>query len=261
MLKVVLNDILVNLKKNWVSILFSMIWFILISISLTSISYSLNAVPAKEKEAIGKIVLDEVALNEKILRQIIPLINGMAINFLFSITNKIPLRLSKGMFVCAAGEKEKMKYIYLQLAVKIIFTFIFIFATSYFFTGRFFPSQGLGLNIVQLTLWFFIILNVNLKIGIGEQGLRKKDIEDYIIYSKEEEIVNYYWVCLLILEAVIFYTLYILNVPLNLLGVIGWTVAFIINAYISYRCVSPILKKSLSYEDVYRQIPERKEGY
>ena len=118
-----------------------------------------------------------------------------------------------------------MKYISLQLAVKIIFSFIFILSI-YFLTGRFFPNQGLGLNIIQLTLWFFIILNVNLKIGIGEQGLRKKDIKGYIIYSKEEEIVNYYWVCLLILEIVIFYTLYILNIPLNLLGVIGWTVAF-----------------------------------
>lgn len=256
MIKIVLNDILVNLKKNWVSILFPIIWFILPSMYLANIIYSLNSIGCKGPEDIVKIVSDE-----KILRQIMPLINAISMNFIFSITNKIPLRLSKGMFVCAAGEKEKMKYISLQLAVKIIFSFIFIFVASYFLTGRFFSNQGLGLNIIQLTLWFFIILNVNLKIGIGEQGLRKKDIEGYIIYSKEEEIVNYYWVCLLILEIVIFYTLYILNVPLNLLGVIGWTVAFIINLYIAYCCITPILKKSLSYEDVYRQIPETKEGY
>lgn len=261
MLKVVLNDMLVNLRKNWVSILSSMIWLILISIYLVEITHSMNSDSYKVAESMSTVVLDEVALNEKNLRQLILLINGFSINFLFSITNKIPLRLSKGMFVCAAGDKEKMKYISLQLAVKIIFSFIFIFGISYFFTGRLFPSQGLGLNIIQLTLWFFIILNVNLKIGIGEQGLRKKDIEDYIIYSKEEEIVNYYWVCLLILEVVVFYTLYFLNIPLNLLGVIGWTVAFIINAYIAYYCITPILKKSLSYEDVYRQIPETKEGY
>lgn len=256
MIKVVLNDILVNLKKNWISILGSMIYFIFVSIYLLNIAYSLNSLSLKEKQEIGKIVLDE-----NILRKIIPLLNGMTVYFLFSITNKIPLRLSKGMFVCAAGEKEKMKYMYLQLAVKIIFSFIVIFATSYFFTGRFFASQGIGFNIVQLILWFFIILNFNLKIGIGDQGLRKKDIEGYIIYSKEEVIVNYYWVCLLILEVVIFYTLYFLNIPLNLLGVIGWSVVFIINVYISYCCISPILKKSLSYEDVYRQTPERKEVY
>lgn len=256
MLKVVLNDLLVNLKKNWVSILFSIIWIFFISVFLSNIVYALNGITSKGREAIN-----EILLNENIVRQSMAILNVVSFIYLFFITKKIPLRLTKGMFVCAAGEKEKMKYIYLQLAVKIIFSFIFIFGISYFFAGGFFASKGLGINIIQLTLWFFIILNINLKIGIGEKGLRKKDINDYIIYSKEEEIVNYYWICLLIVEAVIFYTLYILNVPLNLLGVIGWSVAFIINAYIAYCCISPILKKSMSYEDVYRQIPETKEGY
>lgn len=256
MLKVVLNDLLVNLKKNWVSILFSMIWVIMVFTYVVNITFFANGGTSSVAEDIGRL-----ALIEDTLRQVAPIINGILLIDLLSITKKIPLRLTKGMFVCAAGEKEKMKYIYLQLAVKIIFGFIFIFAISYFLTGIFFGNQGLVFNIIQLTLWFFIILNVNLKVGIGEQGLRKKDIEDYIIYSKEEEIVNYYWICLLILEVVIFYTIYFLNVPLNLLGVIGWTVAFIINVYIAYRCTSPILKKSLSYEDVYRQIPETKEGY
>lgn len=256
MIKVVLNDILINLRKNWISILFSIIALVCISIYLANVVYSLNSFTGKETKFIN-----EVVLSEKILRQLIPLINGISFIYLFSIMKKIPLRLSKGIFVCAAGEKEKMKYIYLQLAVKIIFSFIFIFAASYLLTGRFFPSQGLGLNIIQLILWFFIVLNINLKIGIGEEGLKKKDKDGYIIYSKEEEIVNYYWICLGIIEAVIFYTLYFINIPLNLLGAIGWIVIIIINVYIANRCVNPILKKSLSYEDVYRQTPERKEVY
>lgn len=113
----------------------------------------------------------------------------------------------------------------------------------------------------MVSLWFFIILDINLKVGIGEQGLKKKDLQDYIIYSKEEEMVNYYWFCLLLFELIIFCTLSFLNIPLTLLVVLGWTLAFILNVYISYKCVSPILKKSLSYEDVYRQIPQTKEGY
>ncbi|MDU3348795.1 MAG: hypothetical protein E7E72_01645, partial [Clostridium sp.] len=126
--------------------------------------------------------------------------------------------------------------------------------------GRIFLNRGIILSLVELILWFFIILDINLKIGIGEQGLKKKDKEGYIIYSKEEEMVNYYWICLLMLEAIVFYSLSILNVQLNFLGVIGWSVALIVNAYIAYRCINPILKKSLSYEDVYRQIPDTKEG-
>ena len=153
-----------------------------------------------------------------------------------------------------------MKYMYLQLAIKIILGFMFIFIASYSYIGRIFLNRGIILSLVELILWFFIILDINLKIGIGEQGLKKKDKEGYIIYSKEEEMVNYYWICLLMLEAIVFYSLSILNVQLNFLGVIGWSVALIVNAYIAYRCINPILKKSLSYEDVYRQIPDTKEG-
>ena len=137
---------------------------------------------------------------------------------------------------------------------------MFIFIATHAYIGKVFANKGIILNILELTLWFFIILNLNLKIGIGEQGLKKKDKEGYIIYSKEEEVVNYYWVCLLILETIIFYSLYILNIELNFLGIIGWIIAFAINTYIAYNCINPILKKSLSYEDVYRQIPDTKEG-
>lgn len=108
-----------------------------------------------------------------------------------------------------------MKYMYLQLAIKIILGFMFIFIASYSYIGRIFLNRGIILSLVELILWFFIILDINLKIGIGEQGLKKKDKEGYIIYSKEEEMVNYYWICLLMLEAIVFYSLSILNVQLN----------------------------------------------
>lgn len=256
MLKVMLNDILINLKKNWIQILLDLILFIFLSSYILVLICSANTTLPITPE-----ILYEFALTEEFLAQVMTIISAMTLYFLFSITKKMPLRLSKGMFVCAAGEIEKFQYISLQLITKIIFSFIFIFATLYFLTGRLFASSNVGLNIIQFSLWFFIILDINLKVGIGEQVLKKKDLQDYIIYSKEEEMVNYYWFCLLLFELIIFCTLSFLNIPLTLLVVLGWTLAFILNVYISYKCVSPILKKSLSYEDVYRQIPQTKEGY
>ena len=257
MLKIIINDLLVNLKKTWVNVGLNIILFIFLTTYILTIII-VPQIPMDMPRTNDTII--KLLLEEHILRSIIPAIYGVAFITMFDITKKIPLRLSKAMFVCAAGEKEKMKYMYLQLAIKIILGFMFIFIASYSYIGRIFLNRGIILSLVEIILWFFIILDINLKIGIGEQGLKKKDKEGYIIYSKEEEMVNYYWICLLMLEAIVFYSLSILNVQLNFLGVIGWSVALIVNAYIAYRCINPILKKSLSYEDVYRQIPDTKEG-
>lgn len=256
MLKVVLNDIFINFRKSWLQILLNLTVFAYVGSYIFVFTTSFHSTTPITLENFSSL-----AGSKAIVTQSLPFISALSLILLFGLAEKMPLRLSKAIFVCAAGEKEKMQYISLQLIVKIIFSFVFIFIVTYAGVCRFLSTQSAGLNIIQLSLWFFIILNINLKVGIGEKGLKKKDIHDYIIYSKEEEIVNYYWVCLLFLEAIVFYTLSFLNVPLTLPLIIGWTLVFISNVYISHKCVSPILKKSLSYEDVYRQIPATKEGY
>ena len=100
-----------------------------------------------------------------------------------------------------------------------------------------------------------------MKIGIGEKEVKKKDKEGYVIITKEEEIVNVYWFCLLIIEAIAFYSLVNLNINFNLFIILGWLIAFAINTFVVYKYMRPILNKSLSYEEVYRQEPERNEGY
>lgn len=107
----------------------------------------------------------------------------------------------------------------------------------------------------------FIILNINLKVGIGEIGKREKDNDGYVIITKEEEMVNVYWFCLLIIEAIAFYSLVSLNINFNLFVILGWLIAFAINTFVVYRYMRPILNKSFSYEAVYCQVPERNEYY
>ena len=119
----------------------------------------------------------------------------------------------------------------------------------------------LGVNGSGKTTLINTILNINLKVGIGEKGKREKDKDGYVIITKEEEMVNVYWFCLLIIEAIAFYSLVSLNIKFNLFITLGWLIAFAINTFVVYRYMRPILNKSLSYEEIYRQEPERNEGY
>ena len=247
MLKVVLNDLFINIKKNIFLIISDMFLYSFIGGFIASII----------------IVADfsSITYNEDLIKKMVIVFSLISIIFLYSIMRRIPLRLNKAMFVCAAGEFEKIKYILLQLGIKIIFSFLTLFILMYFSVGRFFISNNLITNIIQIILWFFIILNINLKIGIGEKEVKKKDKEGYVIITKEEEIVNVYWFCLLIIEAIAFYSLVSLNINFNLFVILGWIIAFAINTFVLYRYMRPILNKSLSYEAVYCQVPERNEYY
>ena len=165
------------------------------------------------------------------------------------------------MFVCPASDKDKMKYMYLQLLLKVILGFVFIFLSTYLMVGVFFINKGLIQNIIELGLLLFLIITFNLKVGIGEEGLKKKDKKGYIIYTKEEEIINYYFFSILLIETILFYSLNSIKINSNIFIIIGWIIIFIINSYVIYKCTSPLIKKSLSFEDVYRQVPDKEEGY
>lgn len=258
MIRIVLNDLFINLKNRWVQITIDTAFFIWVACYM---AYCI--VVDNNSKNMGKFNYDFIQGNlpEGVSAQIITVVSIIVILYLYSLMQNIPLRLSKPMFVCAAGEKEKIKFILLQLAIKIIFSFILIFTLSYLLCKSIFISNDLIINSIQIILWFFIILNINLKIGIGQSGVKKKDKDDYIIYTKEEEIVNIYWFCLLIIECIIFYFFANLNIKVNLLLLIVWIIAISLNIFISYKYIYPILKKSLSYEDIYCQVPERNEYY
>lgn len=249
MLKVILNDLFINIKKNIFSIILDIFLYSFVGFYITSITM------------IGSNNSSSITYNEDLIKIIVAIFSLISIIYLYFIMRRIPLRLNKAMFVCAAGEHEKIKYILLQLGVKIIFSFLVIFVLMYFLVGSFFISSSLIINVIQIILWFFIILNINLKVGIGEKGKREKDKDGYVIITKEEEMVNVYWFCLLIIEAIAFYSLVSLNIKFNLFITLGWLIAFAINTFVVYRYMRPILNKSLSYEEIYRQEPERNEGY
>lgn len=257
MLKIVLNDLFISFKKSWVSILLFSIFFNFITIYTNlNLIFMTNKTPITTTSELYQIIT-----SPQTQYLLISVTNVMYILALFLISKKIPLRLSKAMFVCPASDKDKMKYIYLQLLIKVILGFVFVFLFTYITIGIFFMNKGIVQNIIELGLWLFLIITFNLKIGIGEEGLKKKDKNGYIIYTKEEEIINYYFFPMLLLETILFYSLNAIKINSNTFILIGWIIIFIINSYIIYKCTSPIIKKSLSFEDVYRQVPDKEEGY
>lgn len=255
MLKIVLNDLFISFKKSWISILLFSIFFYFITIYTNmNLIFITNKTPIKTTSELYQIIA-----SPKTQYIIITVTNVMYILALFLITKKIPLRLSKAMFVCPASDKDKMKYMYLQLLIKVILGFIFVFLSTYLTIGGFFMNKGIIQNIIELGLLLFLIITFNLKVGIGEEGLKKKDKKGYIIYTKEEEIINYYFFSILLIETILFYSLNAIKINSNIFIIIGWIIIFIINSYIIYKCTSPLIKKSLSFEDVYRQIPNKEE--
>lgn len=255
MLKIVLNDLFISFKKSWISILLYTIFMLYIA------NYTISLFIVLTNQEMTRESVYQVFASEQTQNIIISVTNIIYILTLFLITKKIPLRLSKAMFVCPASDKDKMKYMYLQLLLKVILGFVFIFLSTYLMVGVFFINKGLIQNIIELGLLLFLIITFNLKVGIGEEGLKKKDKKGYIIYTKEEEIINYYFFSILLIETILFYSLNAIKINSNIFIIIGWIIIFIINSYVIYKCTSPLIKKSLSFEDVYRQVPDKEEGY
>lgn len=81
MLKVILNDILINLNKNWLQILLNFMLFTYLSINVLAFVYYQNT-----HLPITPDFLSNLALSDNILKQSMLIISGISLLFLFTIT-------------------------------------------------------------------------------------------------------------------------------------------------------------------------------
>ena len=103
---------------RWLSVILNIILFFFLTTYILTLIITLQIpmdMPRTNDTAI-KLLSDE-----NILRQVYTAIYGMVFITMFNIIKKIPLRLSKAMFVCAAGEREKMKYCVYTVSCKDYF--------------------------------------------------------------------------------------------------------------------------------------------
>lgn len=173
---------------------------------------------------------------------------------LWRIFKNIPLRLSRGIFVCPAGNREKQHCLFLQLGVKILLCMILTFLLLYFGIGGIFISENYFLQTVQLLLWFFTFYNINLRVGIGERSGKELDEKGYYRISHAEEMVTVYWLCLLILEWTGFLVNFFFPAALGQTALWGiWSIAMACNLFFALRYTRPMLLEMCSYEKIYCQ--------
>lgn len=180
----------------------------------------------------------------------------------YFLVKALPLRMGKGMFICAAGSREKMEYMKWQLLLKTAGSFLLLCAVTALSAGTLFLGGGMARNLIQLALWLFLLLNINLRIGSGDEGQPLVDDRGYMIYAKEEEINNVYWFCFLLIQITVFYGLpfyYFFRqgslASMHLPEILIWLCILLADGALTAYCLPGILKKASSYEKVYRQVP------
>ncbi len=186
------------------------------------------------------------------------LISLLLLLILYQFAQEITLRICRGMFVCGAGKKERMRYLIEQFSIKLLFSFLFLMVVLFMTTRDIFITGNEGAKAVQIILWFFTIWNINLKVGIGIKGARKLDEKGYAVYSKAEIAVNIYWFCFILIQNIVFYTCSLLDFFPGKSWMTGILVVMLIsNGYFGVRYFKPVLMEAMSYENVYRQEPEK----
>ena len=171
----------------------------------------------------------------------------------------MPIRLSKPLYVCAAGEKEKMYYLRLHLFVKVSLSFLFAIVIQKFMAGAFFLSNNWMAVSVQVGLWIFLLLSLNLRTDPGNRREIRKAYPDMDTERSEEVVAGVYWFALLIAECLVLYTMAAMQVEWRLWIFFLWIALLIANFLIARHCTSPILRYMLSYEKMYYPLPDKKE--
>ena len=181
---------------------------------------------------------------------------------IYFLLKALPLRMGKGMFICAAGAREKTEYMKWQLLLKTAVSFLLLCAVTALSAGTLFLGGGTARNLIQLVLWLFLLLNINLRIGSGDEGRPLVDDKGYMIYAKEEEINNVYGFCFLLTQIIVFYGLPFYSffrqgslTSMRLPEILIWLCILLSDAALTACCLPGILKKAASYEKVYRQVP------
>lgn len=177
---------------------------------------------------------------------------------IYQLMQQVPLRVCRGLFVCAAGDRERKRYLIAQLSVKMLFSLLLSAAVLLVMTKGIFVSSRPLVCVVQGLLYFFTVLNINMKVGIGIRGARKVDERGYAIYSRTEMAVNTYWYCLILIQNVFFYTcLFLRWEPADVWVLVFAAVMILLNGFFVIRYFGPVLQEAMVYENVYRQEPEK----
>ncbi|MBS6194357.1 MAG: hypothetical protein KH828_02080 [Clostridiales bacterium] len=255
MFSLILKELWYDLKQK--KGIFLRAFFLLVILNYMS---SIVIIRFNTSGAVGQEVLEgafETEAGLTMLLQQLMLAATVVLLIIFSMIFKdIPLRISRGIYICPAGDKEKRNYLLIQLGIKLLICLAVPCLLLYLSFGYVFISEDPVLQAVQLLLWFFTFYNINLRIGTGEKSGREVDEKGYRIVSRAEEMVTVYWLCLLILEWIGFLVFLFVDMGLGTVATLGiWGAVMLLNLFFALRYTRPLLQDMSSYEKIYCQRP------
>ena len=260
MIRIIFNDLWLDVKRNFLTfilyfVVYGMIAILGVQVTLIQFLRDLQS----SGQDYSAAILDAMETSPTLQEAAISVTAVATILFLWLVLRKMPIRLARPLYVCAAGEKEKMHYLRLHLIVKVCLSLVLAVLVQLFMSGRFFLLGGWMEMVVQLGLWFFLILALNLRTDPGNRKEALEAAPDMVTEKSEEVIAGVYWFALLIVENIVFYTLAVTHITWNHWIFLVWMLLFAVNALIAVRCSSPILSYMLSYEKMYYPLPDKKE--
>ena len=174
------------------------------------------------------------------------------------VSARLPLRLPRALYACAAGEKEKLRFLKLYLAGKLIFMLLLLILSSLYWKTLFLSASAPAFAI-QISLTVFLFLAFSLNTDPGNRREAKKKCPDMVTERSSETFVSVYWSALLILENTLFYSLVYAGTEWTWPLAALWIPILLVNIYLALKHTSPVLRHVLRYEKIYFPIQNETE--
>ena len=94
------------------------------------------------------------------------------------VSARLPLRLPRALYACAAGEKEKLRFLKLYLAGKLIFMLLLLILSSLYWKTLFLSTSAPAFAI-QISLTVFLFLAFSLNTDPGNRREAKKNVRTW----------------------------------------------------------------------------------
>lgn len=261
MIRIILNDLWLDIKKNFLNFLiYFFVYYIgtAVLVQFTLLQYLGDMI--RPDGTYPQAALDDFISADSTGIILLSAASLTTIVLLWLMLGRMPIRLSRPMYVCAAGEKEKMHYLRLHLLIKVMLSMVFTYVLLRFFlVGQFFVSYNWMEVFVQLCLWFFLLIVLNLRTDPGNRKEALKAEPDMVSEKSREVIAGVYWFALLILENIVFYSLAAARVRWTWWIFLAWCIVLAVNLLLARYCINPVLSYMLSYEKIYYPLPDKKE--
>lgn len=194
MIKVMFHQFLMDLRKNWLRFLvYTAAAFIAIMLMVMAVMYRTISELGSTVYKMSLVQLQELIMTDSF--SLFGFIGSCAlVSFLWlrAINKHMPIQLGRMLYTCAAGKRERMHYLKMDFALKCLLSCILLMLFSLFMFESavgFLYLDSIPLALIQLSLWFFNIWDINLM--IADPNPPKADIYSFQFRNKYEDCARF----------------------------------------------------------------------